>query len=76
MTDRRTLDAMGRTDDTTDGIARLIEHGLSPAEAVDYHYTVVKGWSEAEWAEVRDVPKSTVSRNAEAGRERVESGGA
>ena len=53
-------------------VRHLVEAGLSPAEAVDYHAVVTEGLTQTEWARRRGIAQSSVSENVSKARRKLE----
>ena len=49
--------------DAGESIESLIAQGLSPVKAVDYYYVERLGYTQKQWANVRDVSPQAVSEN-------------
>lgn len=49
----------------------LVERGLTPAEAVDYHAVVEEGLSQTEWGQRRGIAQSSVSENVSKARRKL-----
>lgn len=54
------------------GLIELFDHGLSPAEAVDYYMVEHRGISQTAWAERRGVAQQAVSRNVAAAKDELD----
>jgi len=52
-------------------VIELVENGLSPAEAVDYHAVVEKGMTQTAWAEKRGIGQGSVSENVSKARKKL-----
>ena len=52
-------------------LVRLVEAGLSPAEALDYWMLEAQGMTATDWAETRGVSHQAVSKNATNAREEL-----
>lgn len=44
-------------------LVAMVRRGCSPAEALDYHMTKERGFSQTEWAGQRGITPQTVSEN-------------
>ncbi|WP_139326663.1 hypothetical protein [Natrinema saccharevitans] len=67
---------MSDTDETDafDDVRDLLERGLSASEAIDYYATEVRGYSQADWADVRDKSRQAVNKNVRQARRKQEPG--
>jgi len=49
--------------DDGESVEALIAQGLSPVQAVDYYYVKRQGYSQKQWAEIRDTSPQSISQN-------------
>lgn len=52
-------------------VLKLLEDGLSPAEAVDYYAVIVEGMTQTEWARKRGIAQGSVSENISKAQEKL-----
>lgn len=53
-------------------VVDLVESGLSPAEAIDYHAVVEVGMTQTDWAEKRGIGQGSVSENVSKAKKKLE----